>query len=99
MASTKTKDRPKPFLLPEYCKACGRCITSCPKHCIAMGTEINPATGFTPVVLDLDVCNGCGLCLSACPEPHGLMPAPEGVDFELLDPASLFGEKTTTSLG
>jgi pyruvate/2-oxoacid:ferredoxin oxidoreductase alpha subunit/NAD-dependent dihydropyrimidine dehydrogenase PreA subunit len=97
MASTKTKDRPKPFLLPEYCKACGRCISSCPKHCIAMGTEINPATGFTPVVLDLDICNGCGLCLSACPEPHGLMPAPEGVDFELLDPAKLFGEKMTTA--
>jgi pyruvate/2-oxoacid:ferredoxin oxidoreductase alpha subunit len=62
-----------------------------------MGTEINPATGFTPVVLNLDVCNGCGLCLSACPEPYGLMPAPEQVDFELLDPASMFGERVTTA--
>jgi pyruvate/2-oxoacid:ferredoxin oxidoreductase alpha subunit/NAD-dependent dihydropyrimidine dehydrogenase PreA subunit len=97
MASTKTKDRPKPFLFPEFCKACGRCIASCPKHCIAMGTEINPATGFTPVVLDLEVCNGCGLCLSACPEPYGLMPIPAEVDFELLDPAMLFGERVTTA--
>jgi len=63
-----------------------------------MGTEINPATGFTPIVLNLDVCNGCGLCLSACPEPHGLMATPqEEQEFELLDPASLFGERMTTA--
>jgi pyruvate/2-oxoacid:ferredoxin oxidoreductase alpha subunit len=62
-----------------------------------MGTEINPATGFTPVVLDLEVCNGCGLCLSACPEPYGLMPTPAEVNFELLDPAMLFGERVTTA--
>ncbi len=98
MASTKTKDRPKPFLFPEFCKACGRCISACPKDCIALGTEINPATGFTPVVLNLEVCNGCGLCLQACPEPHGLMAAPTSeVDFELLDPAKLFGERPTTA--
>lgn len=98
MAEAKTKVRPKPFLFPEFCKACGRCISACPKHCIEMGTEINPATGFTPIVLNLDVCNGCGLCLSACPEPHGLIAAPqEEVDFELLDPAKLFGERMTTA--
>ncbi|UCC75070.1 MAG: 3-methyl-2-oxobutanoate dehydrogenase subunit VorB [Gemmatimonadota bacterium] len=97
MASTKTKDRPKPFLFPEFCKACGRCISSCPKHCIAMGTEINPATGYTPVVLDLEVCNGCGLCLSACPEPYGLMATPTEVDFEPLDPEMLFGARKTAA--
>jgi pyruvate/2-oxoacid:ferredoxin oxidoreductase alpha subunit len=62
-----------------------------------MGTEINPATGFTPVVLNLEVCNGCGLCLNACPEPHGLMATPSEVDFELLDPEKLFGERMTTA--
>jgi pyruvate/2-oxoacid:ferredoxin oxidoreductase alpha subunit/NAD-dependent dihydropyrimidine dehydrogenase PreA subunit len=97
MASAKAKTRPKPFLFPEFCKACGRCISSCPKGCIEMGTEINPATGFTPVVLNLEVCNGCGLCLSACPEPHGLMATPSEVDFELLDPEKLFGERATTA--
>ncbi len=98
MASAKTKTRPKPFLFPEFCKACGRCISACPKHCIEMGTEINPATGFTPIVLNLDVCNGCGLCLSACPEPYGLMATPqEELDFELQDPEKLFGARTTTA--
>ncbi len=97
MANAKTKDKPKPFLFPEFCKACGRCISACPKDCIAMGTEINPATGYTPVVLDLEVCNGCGLCLHACPEPYGLAPMPAEVDFELLDPEMLFGARKTTA--
>jgi 2-oxoglutarate/2-oxoacid ferredoxin oxidoreductase subunit alpha len=63
-----------------------------------MGTEINPATGFTPVVIDLEVCNGCGLCLVACPEPYALMPTPPEVDFELVDPASFLGPRQTTAL-
>ncbi len=98
MTTANTKTRPKPFLFPEFCKACGRCITACPKGCITMGTEVNPATGFTPVVVNLEVCNGCGLCLTACPEPYGLTTVPaEELDFELLDPEQLFGERPTTA--
>jgi pyruvate/2-oxoacid:ferredoxin oxidoreductase alpha subunit/NAD-dependent dihydropyrimidine dehydrogenase PreA subunit len=91
---TQISERPKPFLFPEFCKGCGRCIEACPKHCITLGTEINPATGLTPVLLDLDQCNGCGLCLSACPEPYGLAATPSGADYELDDPARLFGART-----
>ncbi|RMH73780.1 MAG: 3-methyl-2-oxobutanoate dehydrogenase subunit VorB [Gemmatimonadetes bacterium] len=69
---SKLKEKPKPFLFPEYCKGCGRCIEACTKDCITMGTEINPLTGLIPVNLDLEKCNGCGLCVSACPEPFGL---------------------------
>ena len=95
--STKPK-KPRPFLFPQFCKSCGRCITACPKHAIEMSNEIEPATGLTPVVVDTDLCNGCGLCFDACPEPHGLMPEPEDtVDYELLDPAMLFGERMTTA--
>jgi NAD-dependent dihydropyrimidine dehydrogenase PreA subunit len=93
---TQTAERPKPFLFPEFCKGCGRCIEACPKHCITLGTEINPATGLTPVRLDLEQCNGCGLCLSACPEPYGLAATPAaqaGADYELQDPAQLFGAR------
>jgi pyruvate/2-oxoacid:ferredoxin oxidoreductase alpha subunit/NAD-dependent dihydropyrimidine dehydrogenase PreA subunit len=94
----KKKVKPRPILFPQFCKACGRCITACPKDCIHMGTEIDPATGQTPVVIDLSECNGCGLCLTACPEPYGLMPAPqEAESFELVDPEQLFGERTTTA--
>jgi pyruvate/2-oxoacid:ferredoxin oxidoreductase alpha subunit/NAD-dependent dihydropyrimidine dehydrogenase PreA subunit len=91
---TQTSERPKPFLFPQFCKGCGRCIEACPKHCIALGSEINPATGLVPVLLNLEQCNGCGLCLSACPEPYGLAATPAGAaDYELQDPAHLFGAR------
>ena len=89
---TTVAERPKPFVIPEFCKGCGRCITSCPKGCITMGTEINPVTGLVPIVLDLTKCNGCDLCIDACPEPYGLRP--EGDEpFELVDPSSISGPR------
>jgi pyruvate/2-oxoacid:ferredoxin oxidoreductase alpha subunit/NAD-dependent dihydropyrimidine dehydrogenase PreA subunit len=92
------KEKPKPFLVEEYCKGCGRCIDACAKHCITAGTEINPLTGLMPVHLNLDACNGCSLCMDACPEPYGLRPLPTGLeDFELEDPAKLFGDKHTSA--
>lgn len=96
MATTTTKERPKPFIYKQLCKACGRCITACPQGAIEYGTEIEPSTGFTPISIDLDKCNGCGLCIVACPEPHGMMAEPQGADFELTDPAALFGARTSS---
>ena len=90
---TTTVRKPPPFLLPEYCKGCGRCIAACPKDCISLGTEINPVTGLVPVVLDLTNCNHCELCIVACPEPFGLRPEGEEAAFELLDPAHVFGPR------
>lgn len=69
---TATIERPRPVLAPQFCKGCGRCIDSCAHHCIRTGTEVNPSSGFVPVVLDLEHCTACGLCLDACPEPYGL---------------------------
>ena len=89
--------RPKPFLQPEYCKGCLRCVDACPRDCITPGSAINPQTGVVPVELHLDACNGCSLCMQACPEPYGLRPQTEhptgAFDFELEDPARLFGRK------
>lgn len=97
MAQATVKERPKPYLVPEYCKGCGRCVSVCVKGCIAFDDEINPATGLVPVVLDLTKCNGCGLCIEACPEPYGLREMEAGVDYDLQDPARLFGDKLTTA--
>ena len=89
-------ERPKPFLLPEFCKGCGRCITACQKHSITFGHDINQQTGLVPVEIDLETCNACGLCMDACPEPYGLMPRPaDATDFELEDPHRLFGHRAT----
>ncbi len=67
-----TREKPKPVILPDYCKGCGRCISACAQHCITMGTEINPMTGLIPVLLDLESCTACGLCFYACPEPDAI---------------------------
>jgi len=95
---TVSKERAKPALLPQFCKGCGRCLDACAKHCITLGSEINPATGLIPVELHLDACNACGLCIDACPEPYGLQEEarPEG-DFELQDPSKLFGARASAA--
>ena len=93
-ATTARPPRAKPFLLPQLCKACGRCIAACPKHCIEEGSEINPASGLVPVLIHEEECNGCGLCFDACPEPYGLQPrtAPlERFDPATADPYAVFG--------
>ncbi len=90
-------EKPKPFLVPEYCKGCGRCVNVCVKGCIKFADEINPKTGLIPVVLDLTNCTGCGLCIEACPEPYGLRAMEAGEDYTLLDPAKLFGAKVSTA--
>jgi len=83
--------RPKPVLLPQLCKGCGRCIEACFHDCIRLGTEINQESGLVPVIIDLEKCNGCGLCLTACPEPYGL-----GVDtYDLEDPRHLYGARAS----
>ena len=70
-----TAERPKPVLVPDYCKGCGRCIDACAHHCIEPGQDIDPATGLVPVRIHLEHCTACGLCFDACPEPYGLRPA------------------------
>lgn len=87
------EEKPKPFLVPEYCKGCGRCVNVCVKGCIAFAAEINPLTGIVPIVLDLEKCTGCGLCIDACPEPYGLRAMEQGETYELLDPEKLFGAR------
>lgn len=71
---TRLVDRHMPFVIPRYCKGCGRCIDSCIKDCFALGTEVHPETGLVPIELDIERCNGCGLCFDACPEPYCLWP-------------------------
>lgn len=93
---SKAKDRPKPFLLPQFCKSCGRCVDACPQNCIEIGKEFHPATGIAPVVLHLEKCNACGLCISSCPEPYGLRAIPVEMDYELQDPEKLFGKRPST---
>jgi len=90
------KERPKPFILPDYCKGCGRCIEACVRKCITEGNTINPGTGLIPVVLNLEQCTACGLCIQACPEPFALQATPSGGVNEK-DPISLYGGRRRTA--
>ncbi|MBZ5558938.1 MAG: 3-methyl-2-oxobutanoate dehydrogenase subunit VorB [Acidobacteriia bacterium] len=69
-----TVERPKPVLVPDSCKGCGRCIDACEHHCIEPGSDIDPVTGLVPVRIHLEHCTACGLCFDACPEPYALRP-------------------------
>lgn len=80
---TSKKTRPKPFLLPQYCKGCGRCIVACPVKCISYTGEVNPETGAVPVQVNLDKCTACGTCFDACPEPYALHPSDRKYYWEL----------------
>ncbi len=66
--------KPRPVVLSAYCKGCGRCIASCIKGSLQLGTEINRESGLLPIVFDPEACNGCALCFDACPEPFALLP-------------------------
>jgi pyruvate/2-oxoacid:ferredoxin oxidoreductase alpha subunit/NAD-dependent dihydropyrimidine dehydrogenase PreA subunit len=83
--------------MTQFCKGCGRCIEACKPGCIEHGHDIHPETGLVPVIFTLDDCNACGMCFQACPEPYGLAPEILDADFELLDPAKMFGDKPTTA--
>ena len=80
------KVRPKPYLQPEYCKGCGRCIAACPVHAIEKTGEVNPDTGYIPVSVNLDLCTACGMCIETCPEPYGLHPDDVHYHWELQEP-------------
>ncbi|MGO8762601.1 MAG: DUF362 domain-containing protein, partial [Desulfobaccales bacterium] len=93
---TRLAERPKPFVVPEYCKGCGRCIGSCVRGCFSLGDETNPTTGLVPIALDLADCNGCALCIDACPEPYGLQL--EGDERAVLGPAVSLSAGTERAL-
>ena len=89
----KAAKKPKPVLVPELCKGCGRCIEACARGCLSAGTEINQRSGLTPIVIDDERCTACGLCFQACPEPWGLVREP----YVLEDPKHLYGDRHETA--
>ena len=64
-------DSPHPVINSLECKACGRCIVSCPEQVLSMGDQIN-ARGYHYVQYAGQGCIGCCNCFYSCPEPLAL---------------------------
>jgi len=49
-------------VIPEHCKACGRCAEVCPYNAVTVDTKKK-----TPAVVNTAACAGCGTCAAECP--------------------------------
>lgn len=59
---------PKITVREERCKACGLCISVCPKKVLAASERIN-AKGFHPTEMKHpELCIGCQMCAQICPD-------------------------------
>jgi len=68
---------PRPIVEADSCKGCGRCVTACPRACLALVEGLN-AAGVRPVGYKGEGCIGCGICFYNCPEPYALRVVKEG---------------------
>ena len=66
-----TKKTYEVIIATDECKGCERCVISCPRGVLAMGTALNKL-GFPAVVRTGNACIGCGGCCYTCPEPGAL---------------------------
>ena len=59
------------FVQKNLCKACGLCITFCPKKVLSKGFGISEM-GYEFTVYAGEGCTGCGTCFYVCPEPGAI---------------------------
>ena len=51
-----------------YCKGCGICVQFCPKHALAISTEINSRGFYVPYFIEGGECTKCRQCELYCPD-------------------------------
>lgn len=53
----------------DRCKACGLCISFCPRDVLGFDNNTINSLGYHPVnIVKKDDCNGCGICALMCPD-------------------------------
>jgi 2-oxoglutarate ferredoxin oxidoreductase subunit delta len=52
----------------DRCKACGYCVSFCPKHVLVMSNELNARGVHYVTVNDAGECTGCMICGIVCPD-------------------------------
>jgi len=63
---------PRPVIVADECKSCGRCIAACPKSCLRLAVGLN-RRGVRPAEYVGVGCTGCAVCFYNCPEPYVIM--------------------------
>ncbi len=71
MSETQQSGLPRPVIIEDECKGCGRCVNACPKKVLQMSSKINKK-GFIPAEYIGEGCTGCSICYYNCPEPYAI---------------------------
>lgn len=68
---------PRPVILVEECKGCGRCVHACPKKVLHISDTVN-GMGYRIAEYAGEGCVGCAICFYNCPEPFAIEVHKEG---------------------
>ncbi len=53
----------------DRCKACGLCVSVCPKKVLKLSEEEFNIKGYTPIkIVAIEDCIACGMCGMICPD-------------------------------
>lgn len=68
MANTTAPLNTPVWINEEKCKACDKCVATCPAGVLAMKQDIHSTIGSVIKIIHPEACIGCGQCELVCPD-------------------------------